>query len=204
MIRTLADSAILLFVLLNPFLLSVYLSSLVRELDGPTFRLVVLRASLIATPVFFLFAWIGDAIFTDVLQARYAAFQIFGGLIFLTVGFRFVMEGAHTIHALRGDPRHLSGSVAMPFMIGPATVSASIAAGSQLSPGLALLAILFALTGTNLGLIIVKALHDRFHTANSAIVARYWEITGRVMALLIGTLAVEMIMRGVDAWLAGR
>lgn len=198
------ESTLLLFVLLNPFLLSVYLAPLIRELDGGTFRRVIVRASIISAVVFFLFAWAGDAIFTDVLQARYASFQIFGGLIFLAVGFRFMLDGAGTIRLLRGDASHLSGSVALPFMIGPATVSASVVAGGRLSLQMVILAIGLALAATTAALILMKALHDRVQAENATLVGRYWEITGRVMAMVIGTLAVEMILQGIDGWLGRR
>jgi small neutral amino acid transporter SnatA (MarC family) len=196
-----ASSTTLLLVLLNPFLMSVYLAPLIRELDQRTFTRVIVRGSLISGPDFFAFALIGDAVFTDVLQARYAAFQIFGGLIFVMVGFRFVTGGAESIRVFRGNPEHFGGSVAMPFMIGPATVSASIVAGGRLQPHVALLSIALALGITTGALVVLKALHDRVQTGNAALVNRYWEVTGRIMAIVIGTLAIEMILQGIDTWL---
>ena len=95
--------ALLLFVLLNPFLLAIYLLNLVRELDLKTFARVVSAGAFIASAVFFPFAWLGDAIFTNVLQARFAAFLIFGGIVFLIIGLRFVFEGPHAIEMLAAD-----------------------------------------------------------------------------------------------------
>jgi multiple antibiotic resistance protein len=195
------SSTLLLFVLLNPFLMSVYLAPLIRTLDSRTFGLVVARGAAISVTVFFVFALLGDAVFTDVLQARYAAFQIFGGIIFVMVGLRFIQGGADSVSVFRGDPRHFGGAVAMPFMIGPATVSASIMAGGRLSPGFALLAIVTALLATTVALFILKSIHDHVNTRNEALVNRYWDITGRVMAIVIGTFAIEMILQGLDTWL---
>lgn len=195
------SSTLLLFVLLNPFLMSVYLAPLIRTLDRRTFALVVGRGALISGTVFFVFALVGDAVFTDLLQARYAAFQIFGGIIFVMVGLRFIQGGADSVNVFRGDPKHFGGAVALPFMIGPATVSASIVAGGRLSPSLALIAIVTALLGTTVALVILKVVHDRVHTRNEALVSRYWDITGRVMAIVIGTFAIEMILQGIDTWL---
>jgi multiple antibiotic resistance protein len=194
-------STTLLFVLLNPFLLSIYLSNLIQDLDARTFRRVLTRASLISSSVFVATAWAGDAIFVDVLQARYAAFQIFGGLIFLGVGYKFAMEGAGSITLLRGDASHLSGAIAMPFMIGPGTVSASIYMGSRLPPLAFVPAIFGALALTTASLIVIKKVHDQVRHDYSGLVGRYWEVTGRVMAIVIGTLAIEMILQGIDAWL---
>ncbi len=41
--REFIDGALLLFVLLNPFLLSVYLLDLIQELDGKKFRQALLQ-----------------------------------------------------------------------------------------------------------------------------------------------------------------
>jgi multiple antibiotic resistance protein len=34
------------------------------------------------------------------------------------------------------------------------------------------------------------------------LVERYVDIVGRISALVIGTIAVDMILRGIDIWLA--
>jgi len=196
-------SVLLLFVLLNPPLMTVYLIDLIRGLDRATFNRVLLRGGAISAAVFAAFALTGDAIFTDLLQVRFAAFLLFGGLIFLLIGVRFVMVGPDAIHQLRGQPEHLAGSVAMPFMIGPGTVSASILIGAQLkSPALSIAAILVALASTLLGVIVLKQLHDWVRQRNAELVERYVDVVGRISALVIGTIAVEMILQGIDLWRA--
>ncbi len=196
-------SVLLLFVLLNPPLMTVYLLDLIRGLDRTTFNRVLLRGGAISAAVFAAFAVTGDAIFTDLLQVRFAAFLLFGGLIFLLIGVRFVMIGPDAIQQLRGQPEHLAGSVAMPFMIGPGTVSASILIGAQLkSPALSIAAILVALASTLLGVIVLKQLHDWVRQRNAELVERYVDIVGRISALIIGTIAVEMILQGIDLWRA--
>ncbi len=195
-------STTFLFVLLNPFLLSIYLLDLLHELPLRRFAAVLARGGLIASSVFVLFAITGDRVFSDVLQVRFAAFLIFGGIIFLIVGLRFVFGGPNTLSELRGDPKFLEGSVAMPFLIGPGTVSASILAGLRQDTlpavGSVVLATLLALAS----LVAFKVLYDYLAQRNEAIVQRYVESVGRIMALVIGSIAVEMILQGVEAWLA--
>lgn len=195
-------STTLLFVLLNPFLMSIYLMDLIQDLDGRTFARVVGRAVLISWVVFTIFAILGDAIFTDLLQARFASFLIFGGVVFLLVGIRFVFSGSEGLRALRGKAEHISGSIAMPFIIGPATVSASVLAGMHLSRSLAAASIALALVLALVSLIAFKAILDVANKHNERIVSRYLDIVGRAMALVIGTLAVEMILQGIEAWMA--
>jgi small neutral amino acid transporter SnatA (MarC family) len=49
----------------------------------------------------------------------------------------------------------------------------------------------------------LKKLHDFVRPRNEALVQRYIEIAGRIMALFIGTVAVEMIMQGLSSWTGG-
>jgi len=199
--RAFVDSTLLLFVLLNPFLLSIYLLDLIDELEARTFRRALVRGALISTAAFVLFALAGDAIFSRVLQVRFASFLIFGGMVFLVVGIRYVMVGSEAIRDLRGPPQHVAGSIALPFMIGPGTVSASVLAGSRLPIGWAALSIVCALTTTTLCVLVLKWIHDSVRTRYANYVQRYVEIVGRISALVIGTIAVEMILRGIDLWL---
>ena len=74
-------SFLLLFALLNPFLMSIYLIDLITDLDMRVFVRVLVRGALISGVVFMLFAWGGDAIFSRYLQVRVASLQVFGGII---------------------------------------------------------------------------------------------------------------------------
>jgi multiple antibiotic resistance protein len=181
--------------------MSVYLLDLITDLPRGVFVRVLARGAAISGAVFFLFAWTGDALFRDVLHVRFASFQVFGGVIFLLIGARFVFSGADAIRAMRGAPEHLAGSIAMPFMIGPGTVSASVVIGSRLSL-LESLAVIFAtLFATVLLVAALKLAHDFFKERNARLIDRYMELVGRLSALLIGTFAIEMIFQGVGTWL---
>ncbi len=190
-------SAVLLFVILNPFALSVYLIDMLQNRSTRTVAGVLLRATTISAIVFSLFAWGGDRIFADVLQVRFAAFQIFGGLVFVIIALRFMVSGGEALVSLRGEPEHLAGTIAMPFMIGPGTVSAAVLAGARLPLGWAVLSIVTALAFTVAALVALKAGLDRIRERNSRLVERYADLTSRIAALLIGTIAVEMVLEGV-------
>lgn len=109
----------LFFSLLNPFLMSIYMIGLIRHTETKVFNKGLIQGGCIAYLVFLLFAWGGEAIFSNYLNVRFESFQIFGGLIFLVIGYRYVFQGADTIGEMRGAPEHLAGTVAMPFMVGP-------------------------------------------------------------------------------------
>jgi small neutral amino acid transporter SnatA (MarC family) len=171
------SSALLLFALLNPFLMSVYLLDLITDLPGATFVRVLARGALISAVVF-------------------------GGVIFLLIGVRFVFSGADAMRGIRGQPEHVAGSIAMPFMIGPGTVSASVVVGARLPLADAVIVIFATLAAAVVLVAAIKLAHDYLKERNARVVDRYIEIVGRVSALLIGTFAVEMIFEGLGTWLA--
>jgi len=193
-------SFLLLFILLNPFLLIVYLVDLVQELELGMFLRILIRAACISSAIFVTFALIGDLIFETLLQAHFASFQIFGGIIFLMIGLQFVFKGPEALKDMRGKPEHIAGAIAMPIMIGPGTVSASILAGRELQPTLAIAAIVIAVALVVVIMVGLKWVHDRVRTRHAPLIERYVEVAGRVVALVVGTYSIEMIMQGLSFW----
>jgi small neutral amino acid transporter SnatA (MarC family) len=194
-------SFLLLFALLNPFLMSIYLIDLISDLGVTVFLRVLARGAIISGIVFMGFAWGGDAIFSEYLHVRFASFHVFGGVVFLLIGVRFVFSGVDAMRSMRGQPEHVAGSIAMPFMIGPGTVSASVVVGARLPLPNAAAVIFLALAFTVVLVTAIKIAHDYVKERNARIIDRYMEIVGRLSALLIGTIAVEMIFEGLGSWL---
>jgi small neutral amino acid transporter SnatA (MarC family) len=192
-----AQALLFFLALLNPFLLSLYLLELIVRLSPRQFRQVLTRGVIIGGAVFSLFALTGDALFSTLLQVDFSSFQIFGGILFLLVGIDFFFNGPRAIALLRGEPEHLAGSIAMPFLIGPATVSAAIMIGSSLDTTEALGVVWLTMAAVVVGLVALKYAHDHMRERNARLVDRYVDITGRVSSLMIGTFAVQMILTGL-------
>lgn len=195
------ESGSLLLALLNPFLLVVYLVGPIKDLDQSEFRRVLIRAGCIASAAFCCFASLGDAVFSRLVQAEFASFQIFGGLVFILIGLQFVFQGPTAIEILRGESKHVAGAVAMPVLIGPGTISASVIIGKRHEPLLAGAVILAAVVASLVVVLLLKALHDYVRPRREPLIDRYIEIAGRITALYVGTVAVEMIMQGISAWM---
>jgi len=82
-------------------------------------------------------------------------------------------------------------------MIGPGTISAAVVTGVQLP-----LLGAFAVIGVTLViscslLILMKFAHDNLRTKHSKYIDRYVDIVGRLSALLVGTIAIDMIITGI-------
>ena len=198
----LIKSAALLLVLLNPFLLIVYLTDIVQKISQREFNQVILRASFIASVVFCSFAILGDVIFVQFMQVEFASFQIFGGIVFFLIGLQFVFRGPTAIEILQGESKHLAGAIAMPVFIGPGTISACIVIGKRHDQVVACLVVVITVIACAISLMLLKKLHDFVLPRREAIVQRYVEIAGRVTALIVGTIAIDMIMQGIGTWMS--
>jgi len=193
-------SAVLLLILLNPFLIIIYLLDVVQKLKPEVFAKVLVQAGLIAVGVFSCFALLGDALFSDFMQVEFSSFQVFGGIVFLLIGLQFVFRGPHAIEILRGESQHLAGAIAMPVLIGPGTISASVLIGKRHPPATAVAVVAFAVAASLLIIVVLKHLHDYVRPRREPLIERYIEITGRITPLYVGTVAIEMIMQGVLTW----
>lgn len=170
---------------------------MIRRTDLKVFNMALIQGSLIAFFVFIFFAWGGEAIFNRYLNVRFESFQIFGGIIFLVIGYRYVFNGADTIGEIRGAPEHLAGTVAMPFLIGPGTISAAVVTGMNISLVSTAGVIGLTLFITCGILMLMKFFHDNLRTTHSKYIDYYFDIAGRLSALLIGTIAIDMIVTGI-------
>jgi small neutral amino acid transporter SnatA (MarC family) len=192
------DSCTFFFVLLNPFLMSLYLLDLIKDLSFRKFITVLTRAAFISFVIFSIFAISGEQAFQSAFGARFEAFLIFGGVIFFVLGIRFVFEGVDAIRSMRGPAELIEGSIAMPFIVGPGTISASVLAGSVMPAVWAVITIAFSLFLLVISMGVLKMVHDVVQFKNTPLVEKYIEIVGRVSAIIIGTIAVEMMIRGFE------
>ncbi|MBA2117557.1 MarC family protein [Bremerella alba] len=199
--QELIDSTTLLLVLLNPFLLCIYLLDLIQGLDTQGFARTMIRAGLMSAAIYFGFAVVGDTVFTTIFKVRYESFLMFGGIVFLLVSIRLVMNGSNALKSLRGEEPHGAEGTALPFMLGPGTISASIVTGAKVSIPEAAGAIFFAVFVCVLSIIFLKWIHDIIRKRHEKIMERYLDTIGRIMALLTGTIAVDMILNGLGQWL---
>ncbi len=198
--KEIIESVTLLLVLLNPFLIIVYLIDIVKKKDQKTFFKVLLRAGIISFVVFSSFAILGNSIFDSVFNASFASFQIFGGIIFLITGAMFIFKGSASIESLRGESKHVAGAIAMPIFIGPGTISYCVIIGEHHSSFTALTSIAITLVLCISIIAILKIIHDRIQSTKEELIEQYIDIAGRVIAFLLGTVSIELIMNGIKFW----
>lgn len=165
------------------------------------FSRILLRAGIISFITFSMFAMLGDTIFNHVFNASFASFQIFGGIVFLLTGIHFIFRGSASIEALRGESKHIAGAIAMPIFIGPGTISYSVIIGENLNKISAVLSIAFTIILCVSIILLLKKVHDKIHKKKEELIEQYIDISGRVIALLLGTISIELIMSGLSFWM---
>jgi multiple antibiotic resistance protein len=77
---------------------------------------------------------------------------------------------------------------------------ASVIIGKRHDPLIACLSILVAVFMTILSMLVLKKGYDFVRPRRAPLLERYIDITGRITALYVGTVSIDMIMRGVQTW----
>jgi multiple antibiotic resistance protein len=88
----------------------------------------------------------------------------------------------------------------MPVLIGPGTISVSVILGNRHDPLAACIVIAATVAVSITMMLALKAGHDFLRPRNARLVQRYMEVAGRITALYVGTVSIDMIMQGICAW----
>ncbi|MBN1589342.1 MAG: MarC family protein [Pirellulales bacterium] len=193
----LARSTVAFIAILNPFALSLYLASLMDDLERRQFFSVLFQASLISLVVFVLFAWCGEPLLVDFLAVQPAALRVFGGLIFVVVAYNYVTQGYKATVFLRGDLDGLPSSIALPFMIGAGTITQAILTGKRHELLPAVLIITCTLVVCFVIVAAFKIVRDHMSGPRERVFLRYVNILARLNGLIIGAISIDMIAEGL-------
>jgi multiple antibiotic resistance protein len=189
---------LLMLILLNPFSQSLYLKELMDQMTLREFAAVHARATILSFSVFVVFATFGEPILTDIFQVRLASLQIFGGLVNIYIAYRFITVGPGSNVLFRGSVADLAPTIALPYMVGPGTLWTSILMGHR-SPLLVALGMIAGVLLINtIFVMFSKWLFDHTSAQKETMVGKYFSVLMRTVALLVGGVGVEMLLRGVE------
>ncbi len=199
---TCTQSVISFLAILNPFALCLYLVGVMEDLSMRAFLRVLVGACTIALGTFLACAIFGETLLNDLLGIHPAAMRVFGGAIFLMVGYTYVTKGYKTVEMLRGSIEELPAAIALPFMIGAGTITQSILIGKSHDMATSAILLSIAVGVTFVAVVAFKLLRDRMAGPRERLFDRYVNIMSRVNGLLIGAISVEMVVVGVHRlWL---
>ncbi|MDO5506073.1 MAG: MarC family protein [Pseudoxanthomonas suwonensis] len=192
---TIASSALLLFLILDPLgNLPIFLS-LLRGIAPKRQRVILARELLIALLVLMGFLW-GGKYALEVMSLRQESVSIAGGVILFLIGLRMIFPPPEGLMGEVPDGEPFIVPMAVPLIAGPSGMAAVILMGSQ-EPGRMLdwsLAVLIAWGATAAILFcapwLYKLLGRRALTA-----------VERLMGMLLVAISVQMLMDGVSTFL---
>ncbi|MEJ2324800.1 MAG: MarC family protein [Nitrospirota bacterium] len=185
-------------VLLNPVALYVYLQPVSRELETWTFMKVLIKASLISLAIFIFFAWSGEYIFAEIIQIRFEAFRIFGGVVFFIIAIMYLVNSRKAIIELKEDLHDTASEIALPFMVGAGTISYSVIIGHKFMPLKAsfMLFVIMAIT-----VACIYGLHSLRRILSPTLQIAFDKIMAislRLIGFFVGAIGVDMIITGID------
>jgi len=159
-------------VLLNPFALFIYLRNVMDELSRKDFLIVLLNSSLMSLTIFIIFA---------------------------TFALSFIVQGKRSFITLKGSLDDLASEIALPFMVGAATVSLSVIIGEALS-GPNTVFILSASIVINYFTIwmLMKVRYDFLKKKSRLAFDKSLIILLRLNGFFVGAIGVDMIFKALN------
>lgn len=183
--------------MLNPFALFMYLQPAMKELYPRTFLKVFLKASLISLGIFLLFALSGTYIFENILQIHFEAFRIFGGIVIASFALLFIVQGKKSFITMKGDLDELASEIALPFMVGAATIALSILIGEQSSAVQSLFVISMVVAVNYLLIMGLMFLRLKLPKKFKVAFDKNMETLLRLNGFFVGAIGLNMIIKGL-------
>lgn len=184
---------------LNPFALFIYLQPVMEELDSRKFLKVLLKASFISFVIYAVFAVVGNLIFEHIFHIHYEAFRIFGGLIVFTFAFMFIVKGQKALIHMKEDLDDLASEIALPFMVGGATISLAIVIGNKSTSFVAISAIAIIMAVNYIILVTMKYFRDKIEKSRFKVAFdKNLGIFLRLNAFFVGAIGINMIITGIN------
>ena len=201
------SALVTILVVLDPIGLVPSFIAITQDLPAASRRSVALRACLIAAAILAGSALAGDWLLR-MLSISLPAFRIAGGLLLFSIasemvfGVRVVRQTETAEHAIEERVRNIAAfPLAIPLMAGPGAITASVllsgrSGGDPLRLGL----LLGVIAASMLLCFIVCELAGRIgnllgNTATS--------VASRILGVLLAALAVQFVIDGVRAAMAG-
>lgn len=186
-------------VLLSPFALFLYLRPVMKELSHRDFINLLFKATSISFVIFFVFLLSGDFVFRQVLSINFESFRIFGGIIIFSIAYLFIMKGQKAFFHLKGSLDDLAAEIALPFLVGAATISLTILMGNRFSPVLGSLLLILILSINFFSILFLKYLRDRIKEKKLKVAFdKNMEILLRLNGFFIGAIGINMIIHGIN------
>ena len=189
---------VLLFITLGPIKILGPFMQLTRDVDEGIMKQIAVRAFVLAVIAVVVGGFAGR-ILAENWQISIAALTLAGGIIFLLVGLRLVLEQYQPVHAapapLPEAPMAAALRVAFPTVVTPYGIAALIALLVN-SPDTARTAAILTIL---IGVMVVNLLAMLYvRRIMGGVIVLALQIVGAVLGVLQVALAMQMILRGLQ------
>lgn len=182
---------------MNPIALFIFLLPIKQERGLVDFIKIVMQASLIAFSIYIMFAVFGQEIFSSVLKVDFNSFRIFGGIVLLGFSLTTIVGGKKSMVATKGQINDIAAQIALPFMVGAATITMSILMARELGQ-IAAIFLIGSVMSITFGMVVMLALIRHNLKGNYKIgLDRILDIAMRMNGFFVGTIGVDLIISGV-------
>ncbi|MFW5689915.1 MAG: MarC family protein [Spirochaetota bacterium] len=199
---TIISATITLFLVMDPLgNIPIFLSILEEMEPGRRIRVIV-REMLIALAILLLFLFFGQYILSG-LHISEPALSIGGGVILFLIALRMIFprpdanveSGARADHTPGQEP--LLVPLAVPLVAGPSAMALVILIGTQYPTRMLDWFIALVIAWFTSSLILLSAEYLRKYLGKRVIKA-----LERLMGMILTTLAVEMLLSGIETYIA--
>jgi multiple antibiotic resistance protein len=201
------SALVTLFVVVDPIGLAPTFLAVTEGLPRRARRNVALRASIIAGAILIGTALLGNWLF-GALGISLPAFRIAGGLLLFAIAFEMVLgtrmrrEGQAAEEAVEEHVRNIAAfPLAIPLLAGPGAITATVLLAGRAADNL-------LLTGLLLAVVVIVAASCFIAFVLAGRISHMLGLTGnivlsRLLGVLLAALAVQYVVDGIRALLAG-
>jgi|ERR1700722_1926390 multiple antibiotic resistance protein len=201
------SALVTLFVVVDPIGLAPTFLAVTEGLPRRARRNVALRASIIAGAILIGTALLGNWLF-GALGISLPAFRIAGGLLLFAIAFEMVLgtrmrrEGQAAEEAVEEHVRNIAAfPLAIPLLAGPGAITATVllagrAAGNLLLTGLLLAVVVFVAASCFIAFVLAGRISHMLGLTGNIVLSR-------LLGVLLAALAVQYVVDGIRALLAG-
>jgi MarC family membrane protein len=194
---TFISAVVLLLLVCDPFgNIPIFVSAL-REVPRERRRMIILRECLIAFLVLTLFAFVGQS-FLKLLGLSEISLQMGGAVVLMLVAVRMVFPSPEGVYGQSPGGEPFIVPLAVPALAGPSALATVLLLVSR-DPALT-----WQWVGAIAVVMLVSALVLAFAERLQQVLGeRATAAFERLMGLILAAVAVELMLRGVRAFLAG-
>jgi multiple antibiotic resistance protein len=201
------SALVTLFVVVDPIGLAPTFLAVTEGLPRRARRNVALRASIIAGAILIGTALLGNWLF-GALGISLPAFRIAGGLLLFAIAFEMVLgtrmrrEGQAAEEAVEEHVRNIAAfPLAIPLLAGPGAITATVllagrAADNLLLTGLLLAVVVFVAASCFIAFVLAGRISHMLGLTGNIVLSR-------LLGVLLAALAVQYVVDGIRALLAG-